>query len=125
MYLNGPMYSKVLQRVQAARPTGTTTRVTLVQQRVCIAKVCPPMIYHVGLLAEATDEDAKRLFEHGPITYDPFRSLAEDTITVPLPPVKESIHDILAFEQTLSKTYVVGIRDCRHHVLDLLEYLYR
>ena len=120
-HLTGPLYSRVLKKIELARPTGATTQVSLIQQRVCLVKVCPPRIYHVGLLAAQHNEH--RIFEHGPVTYDPLRDLS-DTVFIPLPPVRNTLEDIAAFERTLPKTYVLGARDCRHHVLDLLEYLY-
>lgn len=121
-FLTGPLYSRVLRKIECARQTGVTTRVTLLQQPVCLVKVCPPMVYHVGLIGIAGDD--RRIFEHGPIKYDQSRVMCDRTLLVPLPSVRNTLEDIIAFESTLSPQYMVGIRDCRHHVLDLLEYLY-
>jgi len=120
--LTGPLYSRVLRKIERAKPTGTVTRVTLLQQPVCLARVCPPMIYHVGILGFNGDE--RRIFEHGPVKYDMHRPMCDNTVLIELPYVHNSLDDIAAFELTLPTTYVVGYRDCRHHVLDLLEYLY-
>lgn len=122
--LTGPLYSRVLAKIEKARPTGKTTSLALIQQRVCVLpKVCPPHIYHVGLVAESSGR--KHIFEHGPIEYDPLRALEfEDTVYVQLPSVINTIDDILTFELTLPTKYIIGMRDCRHHVIDLLDYLY-
>jgi len=121
-FLTGPLYSRVLRKIESARQTGEKTRVTLVQQPVCLARVCPPMIYHVGLLG-VTGND-RRLFEHGPVKYDGSREMCDKTVLIPLPSVWNSLDEISEFESMLSSKYIVGIRDCRHHVLDLLGYLY-
>ena len=122
-HLTGPLDSRVLKKIETARPTGTATKVSLLQQRVCLVKVCPPMIYHVGLLACESGSERRLIFEHGPVAYDAARDLS-DTVFIPLPPVDNTLEDIAAFERTLPKKYVLGARDCRHHVLDLLDYLY-
>lgn len=123
-YLSGPLYSKVLRRVQNAKETGSATRVLLLQQRVCLLqqRVCPPLIYHVGVLV-ANEDGRRHLLEHGPVKYDPTRSL-ESCYAVALPSVHNTVDDIMEFERSLPTEYVIGIRDCRHHVLDVLEYLY-
>ena len=121
--LHGPLYSKVLRRVQGARCTGHATSITLIQQPVCFVKnVCPPMVYHVALLGEA--EGDRRIFEHGPVRYDVARAVGDSDVLVALPSVRRTLDDIAAFEATLPTQYVIGVRDCRHHVLDLLDFLY-
>ena len=123
MSLTGPLYSKIYRKIQSARPMGTKTNVTLFQQKLCMASLCPPGIYHVGLLGASLEQE--RIFEHGPVTLQARPHFVKnDTIFVPLPSVDRSLDDILEFQESLPKKYVVGIRDCRHHVLDLLEYLY-
>ena len=125
--LKGPLYSKIYRKVREARPTGTKTGVALFQQRVCVV-VCPPGIYHVGLIVrdERGGVRHERILEHGPVVYDDatFSRRESASVFVPLPDVGDSIEDILEFERRLPKNYVIGVRDCRHHVLDLLEYLY-
>lgn len=123
-YLNGPLYSKVLRQVQGAKQTGSATHVMLVQQRVCLVRqrVCPPLIYHVGLVV-ADRNGRHHLLEHGPVKYDPLRPL-ESCYAAALPSVRNSIDEIIEFERSLPTEYILGIRDCRHHVLDILEYLY-
>jgi hypothetical protein len=125
MYLTGPLYATVLRKLQRATSTGTTTQLSLIQQRVCVGPakiVCPPHTYHVGIVARSGE--ARRLFEHGPIMYDPDRPFGDETITIPMPSVRDSIEEIEAFEKTLQTSYVLGYYDCRHRVLDLLTYLY-
>lgn len=122
MFLTRPLYSKVLRKIEGARQTGSMTRVTLLQQPVCVARVCPPMVYHVGLIGITGDD--RRLFEHGPVKYDASRTMCDRTLLIPLPSVWNTLDDISDFEASLSTQYIPGIRDCRHHVLDLLDYLY-
>ena len=125
MYLTGPIYATVLKRLQRATTTGTTTHLTLIQQRVCVGPakiVCPPLMYHVGIVARSGE--TRRLFEHGPIAYDPDRPFGDETIIIPMPSVRNSIEEIEVFEKTLQSSYILGWYDCRHRVLDLLTYLY-
>lgn len=114
------MYAKIVRKLHNVKSTGTSTHVQLIRQRVCLGRVCPP-IYHVGLLVDSGT--GRHIFEHGPIAYDQRRDI-DFSLVVPLPTVWNSIGDILDFEDTLPKHYIVGVRDCRHHVLDLLDYLY-
>jgi hypothetical protein len=124
------MYSNIIKKARLAKSTGTSTCVQLVRQQICIGRVCPP-VYHVALLAQQPGGVA-HVFEHGPVTSAEVSAEGSatstqpqfQTIVVPLPTVWNSIDDILAFEATLPRTYIVGFRDCRHHVLDLLDYLY-
>ena len=135
-YLTGALYARVLKAVENARQTGETTSVVLVQQKICVRAggratgrgpvMCPPGVYHVGILARSGD--AKRVFEHGPVKYDASRfeqqAMEDPTLFIPLPSVENSLEDLAAFESSLPTKYIIGIRDCRHHVLDLLNYLY-
>jgi len=114
--LNTHLYGKIYAHIsKAASRTGTTSRVMLIQQR-----IQPTPVYHVGLLVE--ERGYSKIFEHGPVQYDRFRDV--DGIIVPLPPIRQSIREIEDFESTLPTEYLLGIRDCRHHVLDLLHYIY-
>jgi len=131
--------SRIFARVRAARSTGDVTSLMLLRQRVCVSNgVCVPGIHHVGLLA--VSENETRVFEHGPVrsftvdTPNPTAATLYDAgaplydagapLYVPLPSVHNSIADIAAFERTLPRHYVLGVRDCRHHALDLLMYVY-
>lgn len=125
MYLTGPIYATVLKRLQRATTTGTTTQLSLIQQRVCVGPakmVCPPYTFHVGIVARSGE--TRRVFEHGPIAYDPDRPFGDETIIIPMPSVRNSIEEIGEFETTLQTSYVLGFYDCRHRVLDLLSFLY-
>jgi hypothetical protein len=91
--------------------------------------MCPPGVYHVALLARSDARGATRtrVLEHGPVKYDASRfelELVDPAIFIPLPSVHNTIDDIIEFEASLPTKYIIGIRDCRHHVLDLLNYLY-
>ena len=118
--LKNALYGQVYQRVGTARQTGerlsrrpdpTTDRGD--------ADRAP--LYHVGLVV--MERDDSYIFEHGPVKYDPYREWSE-SIVIPLPSVRQSIRDIQHYESTLPQKYIVGIRDCRHHVIDLLDFLY-
>lgn len=124
MFLTGPLYATVSKRLQSATTTGTTTQLSLIQQRVCVgpAKIVCPLMYHVGIVARSGE--TRHLFEHGPIAYDPDRPFGDETIIIPMPSVRNSIEEIEAFETTLQTSYVLGYYDCRHRVLDLLSFLY-
>jgi hypothetical protein len=117
----GP-YSRIYNTILKARQTGTTSQVSLIQQQIKILNF-KPNIYHVGLVIEDTETKNKRIFEHGPIAYDPHREFT-DAVVVPLPSVCLTLEDIAEYHQTLPETYIIGVRDCRHHVVDLLTYLY-
>lgn len=114
--LNTKLYGGIYEVVRTSRSTGTTSRVTLLQQRINSTP-----LFHVGLYVE--ERGFSKIFEHGPIQYDRFREV--DGISVPLPHVKHSIRQLEEFEASLPKEYLIGVRDCRHHVLDLLTFLYR
>ena len=121
MHLNSALYGKVYRKVGSiSKPTGNVSRVLLIQQRIDVLRM-PAPLYHVGLVVAQKDEHY--IFEHGPIRYDPRREW-EGSLVIPLPGVHNTIRDIQEFEHTLPDKYIVGLRDCRHHVLDLLEYLY-
>ena len=60
-YLTGPLYSQVLKKIERARPTGVTTSLKLLQQPVCLVRMCPPMIYHVGLVG--IEDGRQKIFE--------------------------------------------------------------
>lgn len=118
--LKNALYGKVYQRVGTARQTGNVSRVVLIQQRIAVMRFEPPL-YHVGLVV--MERDDSYIFEHGPVKYDPYREWSE-SIAIPLPSVHQTIRDIQHYESTLPEKYIVGIRDCRHHVIDLLDFLY-
>ena len=127
--LTGPLYSRVLRRVQSARATGSATSLVLVQQKVCVpvtARMCAsfPGVYHIAVLAECAESGATVLLEHGPAVYDPRRELEPGTVRIALPGVRDTLEELLAFEATLPTRYLPGVRDCRHHVLDILAHVY-
>lgn len=117
------VYGEIYAHIHTnARQTGTTSRVTLIQQRIHVWNNTRTPVFHVGLLVE--ERGFSKIFEHGPIKYDRYRPVEDDSILVPLPPIHQSIRHLEDFEATLPKTYVLGVRDCRHHTLDLLQYVY-
>lgn len=123
------VYGEIYEHIHTnARQTGSTSRVTLIQQRIHVWNNThvniPTPVFHVGLFVE--ERGFSKIFEHGPIKYDRYRSVSDDidSILVPLPPIHQSIRHLEDFEATLPTTYVLGVRDCRHHTLDLLQYVY-
>src|SRR6056300_1761607 len=66
--LNTKLYGGIYEVVRTSRPTGNTSRVTLLQQRINSTP-----LYHVGLYVE--ERGFSKIFEHGPIQYDRFRDL--------------------------------------------------
>lgn len=115
------MYSKLYNAILESRQTGRVSKVTLIQQKIRVFNVQPPHLYHVGLVLE--DETDRRIFEHGPVQYDPLRSF-DDAVIVPLPSVSHTVEQVQAYQDSMPDTYIPGIRDCRHHVIDLLAFLY-
>jgi len=127
MYHHQILYKRVFDKIKLAKSTGTVTKVSLLQQRICFArgntlKICPPL-YHVGLYAE--DLNAYQIFEHGPVAYDGLRDFDEqNTILIYLPPIDKTIDQLQIHSNTLDTRYFLGVRDCRHYVEDMLVYMY-
>lgn len=48
----------------------------------------------------------------------------KDEISIQLPNVSHDMHGIIEHEQALPRMYVLGVRDCRHHVSDMLSFCY-
>lgn len=47
-----------------------------------------------------------------------------DEFCIALPDIALSLDDIEQYEQSLSKMYIIGCMDCRHHVADMLKLCY-
>jgi hypothetical protein len=121
------MYKCVFDKIRLAKSTGTITKVSLIQQRICLARkpfaICAPNIYHVGLFAEQGGQ--YQIFEHGPVQYDNMRSFDEkDTVLLGLPKIDKTIDQLQKYSDGLDDTYFLGIRDCRHYVEDMLDFMY-
>lgn len=132
------LYGDVIRRVDSAhrlaRPTtAPSTHLYLVQQQLVVIDRKLP-IYHVALLGEDAVTGSRRVFEHGPLRVvdsnkdaclrDQRRCTIEDAIVSPLPAVEYTIDEIAEYEKTLPTQYIIGRRDCRHHVRDLLTWCY-
>lgn len=48
----------------------------------------------------------------------------KDEISIHLPNVAHDMNDIIDHEQGLPGVYMLGVRDCRHHVSDMLSFCY-
>lgn len=122
------LYGDLLRRAdhahQTVHVTAPATNLYMVQQHLLDRKV---PLYHVALLGEDRRTGAKRLFEHGPIRTNHCmldQCELENAVLAPLPPVAYTIDDIRDFESTLPTRYILGVRDCRHHVRDLMAWCY-
>ncbi len=86
-----------------------------------------PAIDHVALLFDAP-RGARRdvhIADHGPSTGNLINDIWVSRLTVTgLPPVARTIDEVREFESRLPTEYVPLVRDCRHHVLDVLDWLY-
>lgn len=102
-----------MRRAQVAAPRGDT-KITLLRSRVHPGV---PGVYHVALLAERSV-----VLEHGPVRTP--ANVNEYDRVIQLPNVDLTLEQLLAYENSLPKKYTLGFRDCRHHVMDLLDYLY-
>jgi hypothetical protein len=126
MYRHRILYRKVFDKVQLVKETGNVTRVSLLQQRICFARqslnFCPPL-FHVGLYAQ--DANEFQIFEHGPVQYDHLRDFDDDNTTIiQLPAIDKSVWQLQMHAKTLDERYFIGLRDCRHYVEDMLDYMY-
>lgn len=48
----------------------------------------------------------------------------EEEISIQLPNIPYGMTEIMAYDKNLPQTYMLGIRDCRHHVCDMLSFCY-
>lgn len=102
---------------------GGHTRVYLVRQPTRL-----PGIDHVALLFDAPRGERREVHvaDHGPRTGNLLNDLWVSELRITrLPGLRDtSIDDVRAFEAGLTTAYVPFLRDCRHHVMDVLEYCY-
>jgi hypothetical protein len=49
----------------------------------------------------------------------------KDEISIQLPNIPMDMDDIMSHEKTLPSMYMLGVRDCRHHVSDMLHFCYQ
>lgn len=113
------MYGQVIIHAKRAQcvPHRGDTHLTLFR-----SKLHPGVkVYHVGLLAE--NEGNVIVLEHGPINA---RLPAAQPLerVMQLPGVELSLQELLDYQDTLPKHYLIGVRDCRHHVIDVLNFCY-
>lgn len=116
------MYGDVILRARRAAatvPPRGDTRIALVRNTLYV-----PGVYHVALMANGSD-----VFEHGPggpagRFLETLATDADYDVVMDLPSVDQEVWELREFERTLPTRYRLGFRDCRHHVADLLDYLY-
>jgi hypothetical protein len=94
--------------------------IALLQQRILVASRPTPAV-HVGLVIRDLRTGDQRLFHHGADVLRSLYTLDTPTLT-PMPLTPYTLDEIKAYEATLPRYYVLGIRDCRHHVRDLLRW---
>ena len=71
-----------------------------------------------------TQECVFYVSEHSPETIDLFTPAWKDEFSIQLPNIPFELQEIVEFEDTLPSNYVFGMRDCRHHVSDVLRFCY-
>jgi hypothetical protein len=102
---------------------GGHTRVYLVRQPTRL-----PGIDHVALLFDAPRGERREVHvaDHGPATGNLFNDLWVSRLEVTrLPGLRDTtIDDVREFEAGLTARYVPFLRDCRHHVMDVLDFCY-
>ena len=117
------------RRLGAAGPCGLPTfrgghtRVYLVRQPTRL-----PFVDHVALIFDAPRGERRdvHLAVLGPATGNLFNDLWVSDLTVTrLPGLRHvTIDDVREFEAGLTTRYVPFVRDCRHHVMDVLDFCY-
>ena len=114
------IYGPIERRLECIknRPDSGRTRVYFIRQRLIVPSPVP--LYHVALLSAR--DDIVRAHQLCSKVITP-RSDGRMHILA-LPMVSDTPDDIVAYESTLPNAYMLGIRDCRHHALDVLDYLY-
>jgi hypothetical protein len=115
--LNGPLERRV-QSIVKNRPHSGRTRVYYIRQKLIVPSPVP--VYHVALLSAR--DDIVRAHQLCSKLIVPESD--GDMHIVALPMVSDTPDDIMAYEATLPNAYMLGIRDCRHHAMDVLNYLY-
>jgi hypothetical protein len=118
MHIYGPLERR-LRNIES-RPHSGRTRVYYIRQNLIVPFSIYRPLYHVALLS--IRDDIARSHHLRSKLYMP-RTDGNIHI-VALPMVSDTPDDIAAYEATLPNTYILGIRDCRHHALDVLNYLY-
>lgn len=102
---------------------GAQTRVYFVRQPTRL-----PYIDHVALIFDAPRGERRdvHVADHGPATGNLFNDLwVSDLKVTRLPGLYDvTIDDVREFEAGLTTRYVPFLRDCRHHVMDVLDFCY-
>jgi len=84
-----------------------------------------PRTHHVAVLVvDLHGAQRHRLFEHSSGIAIPryLYKTEADLIVEDLGDTAMTIEAIEAYEKTLPKHYLLGVRDCRHHASDILEF---
>lgn len=120
------VYGDVISTARQAllRPTTGPTTMTLVR-----CKIYPRVagLYHVGLLAELDSQQPSiAVLEHGPHSLHgaPDYEETEWDRVLQLPGVALTPDELLRYQNQLPKWYLLGVRDCRHHIVDILRFAY-
>lgn len=81
-----------------------------------------PGIHHVAVLVRDPKTDAHRVFEHtSNVRIVKYMFLKPQQLTL-MGRTPMTMEDIVAYEETLPKKYILGVRDCRHHASDILRF---
>lgn len=114
------VHSRAVQVIKVNQSKGNT-RVRLVYRNIGYFED----VYHVYLeFSECNSNNfcTTYISEHKPF-WDNQQSINQEEI-IQMPNISLEIQDILKLESELPSMYVLGIRDCRHHVVDMLQLCY-
>jgi hypothetical protein len=84
--------------------------------------LAPYNVHHVLLVARSRGRTVR--LEHCPAGDLPWLDTSSRCRVTKLPACPVDLDELLAFEASLPREYVLGMRDCRHHVIDLLTWAY-
>lgn len=116
-----------LERVVKRHESRGHTRVRFVSQALCHRR--DQRFRHVSL--ECREFDRVKVFEKCWYTnlnnkqpHDDDDEEWRDEFTIRLPNISYTIEELVEFEASLPKAYIIGLSDCRHRVSDMLNLCY-
>lgn len=110
-----------IQKYQTLHPRGQTS-VYVVQQRIYL-----PCLWHYAVLVDAPNGNRRdtHICDHGPVRGNRINKIFEgEFILHKMPATPKSVDDIRSFSGSLPADYWLLLRDCRHHTVDVLDYIY-
>lgn len=110
-----------IQRYQSLHQRGQTS-VYVVQQRIYL-----PSLWHYAVLVDAPEGNRRdtHICDHGPIRGNRINKIFEGEFVLhKMPCTSKSVDEIREFSGSLPNDYWLLFRDCRHHTVDVLDYIY-